>query len=309
VPGPAAATERWLPELADLDLRPTAELLGLFIDGELAALRVVRQRVDQLVPVVDAVAERFAAGGRIVYAGAGTPGRLGLLDAAECGPTFGLEPGRVTAVVAGGSQAATGAREDAEDHPEDGSSAVSALSLRPVDALIALSASGRTPFTLGAVGPAAAAGALTVAVVCDEATPLAAAVDLAVELPVGPELLAGSTRLKAGTVQKVVVNALSTLVMVRTGRTFGNLMVDLRASNAKLRDRARRIVSSATGTDLAAAGLLLDAAGGEVKTAIVTGLTGEPPASAREKLARHGGRVREAAATGRRSDETKPCRP
>ncbi|MFY9928262.1 MAG: N-acetylmuramic acid 6-phosphate etherase, partial [Streptosporangiaceae bacterium] len=167
MPG-SAATERWRPELADLDLRPTGELLGLFVDGELAALQALRQRLDQLIPVVDALAERFAAGGRIVYAGAGTPGRLGLLDAAECGPTFGLEPGRITAVVAGGPQAIASAREDAEDHPEDGRSAVRALSLRPVDALIALSASGRTPFTLGAAGAAAAAGALTVAVVCDE---------------------------------------------------------------------------------------------------------------------------------------------
>jgi N-acetylmuramic acid 6-phosphate etherase len=299
-PGSAAATERWLAELADLDLRPTDELLGLFVDGELAALQALRQRLDQLVPVVDALAERFAAGGRMVYAGAGTPGRLGLLDAAECGPTFGLEPGRVTAVVAGGSSAATGAREDAEDDPEAGRAAVRALSLRPADALIALSASGRTPFTLGAAGAAAAAGALTVAVVCDEGTPLAAAADLPVEVPVGPEVLAGSTRLKAGTVQKVVVNALSTLVMVRTGRTFGNLMVDLRAANAKLRDRARRIVASATGTDLATAGQLLGAADGEVKTAIVAGLTGEPPAVARARLARCGGRVREAADIGRR---------
>jgi N-acetylmuramic acid 6-phosphate etherase len=299
-PGSAAATERWLAELADLDLRPTDELLGLFVDGELAALQALRQRLDQLVPVVDALAERFAAGGRMVYAGAGTPGRLGLLDAAECGPTFGLEPGRVTAVVAGGSSAATGAREDAEDDPEAGRAAVRALSLRPADALIALSASGRTPFTLGAAGAAAAAGALTVAVVCDEGTPLAAAADLPVEVPVGPEVLAGSTRLKAGTVQKVVVNALSTLVMVRTGRTFGNLMVDLRAANAKLRDRARRIVASATGTDLATAGQLLGAADGEVKTAIVAGLTGEPPAVARARLARCGGRVRAAADVGRR---------
>jgi len=296
----SAGTEKWLPELADLDLQPTAALLRLFVDGELAALEVLRQRLDQLVPVVDAVAARFAAGGRIVYAGAGTPGRLGLLDAAECGPTFSLSPERVTAVVAGGSPAATGAREDAEDHAEDGRSAVSALALHPADALIAVSASGRTPFTLGAVGPARAAGALTVAVVCDEGTPLAAAVDLTVELPLGPELLAGSTRLKAGTVQKVVVNALSTLVMVRTGRTFGNLMVDLRAANAKLRDRARRIVASATATDLATAEQLLGATGGEVKTAIVTGLTGEPPAAARARLARCGGRVRDALGAGRR---------
>lgn len=162
-PGSAAATERWLAELADLDLRPTAELLGLFIDGELAALQALRQRLDQLVPVVDALAGRFAAGGRMVYAGAGTPGRLGLLDAAECGPTFSLEPGRVTAVVAGGRHGAAGAREDAEDDLEDGRAAVSALALGPVDALIALSASGRTPFTLGATTAAAAAGALTVA--------------------------------------------------------------------------------------------------------------------------------------------------
>ena len=221
----------------------------------------------------------------MIYAGAGTPGRLGLLDAAECGPTFGLAPGRVIAVVAGGPRTAAGAREDAEDDLEDGRTAVSALSLRPADALIALSASGRTPFTLGAAAAAAGAGALTVAV-CDEGTPLAAAVDLPVEVPTGPELLAGSTRLRAGTVQKVVVNALSTLVMVRTGRTFGNLMVDLRAANAKLRDRARRIVASATGTDPATAGRLLGAADGEVKTAIVAGLTGELPAAARARLAR-----------------------
>ena len=296
----SAATERWLSEFADLDLRPTAELLGLFIEGELAALRALQQRLGQLIPVVDALAGRFAAGGRMVYAGAGTAGRLGLLDAAECGPTFGVGPDRVTAVVAGGSPASARAVEGAEDRPDDGHAAVAALSLHPTDALIAVSASGRTPFTLGAARAGAAAGALTAAVVCDEDTPLAAAVDMAVELPVGPEFLAGSTRLKAGTVQKVVLNALSTLVMVRTGRTFGNLMVDLRAVNAKLRDRARRIVALATATDVAAAGQLLDAADGEVKTAIVAGLTHQPPAEARARLARCGGRVREAAGLGRR---------
>ncbi len=295
-PAATTTTEGWRPDLADLDQRPTPELLELFVDGERAALDALRSRLDQLVPVVDALAGRFTAGGRLVYAGAGTAGRLGLLDAVECGPTFSVGPQRVSAVVAGGAAAAGGADEDAEDDDAAGSQTISSLGVGPVDAVVGVSASGSTPFTIGAVRAAAAAGALTVAVACNEDTPLAAAAELAVEVPVGPELLAGSTRLKAATVQKVVLNALSTLVMVRAGRTFGNLMVELRATNTKLRQRARRIVALATGSDDVTAQRLLDAAGNDVKTAIVCGLTGVEPQAARARLDRAGGRVRDATA-------------
>lgn len=301
---PAGAdTETWRPELADLDERPLEEQLALFVDEELGALRALRGHLGPLARAVEQAAVRFAAGGRLVYAGAGTSGRLALLDAVECGPTFGLGPDRVTALLAGGTDAFTGAREDAEDDETAGRRDVEALRLGADDTFVAVSASGGTPYTLAAARAARQTGAFVVGLACNAATPLGREVDVAVEVPVGPALLAGSTRLAAGTVQKVLLNALSTLVMVRTGRTYGNLMVDLRPTNTKLRDRARRLVSTIAGVDAVSAERLLADSDGEVKTAVLSSATGLPPDRARDLLARHHGRLRAALQTSPRAQE------
>lgn len=293
----AADTESRRPDLGDLDERPLDEVVALFVDEEIAALQVLRGSLGPLTLAIEETATRFAAGGRLVYAGAGTSGRLAQLDAAECGPTFGLGPDRVLAVTAGGPDSFRTAVEDAEDDEPAARADVEALGLGPTDSFVALSASGRTPYTVEAARAARSSGAFVVGIACNVASPLAREVDIAVEAPVGPALLAGSTRLAAGTVQKVLLNALSTLVMMRTGRTYGNLMVDLHATNAKLRERARRLVSTIASVDDDTAARLLSTSDGEVKTAVVVSATGLPPDGARELLSRHGGRLRAALQT------------
>src|SRR5437764_214055 len=231
--------------------------------------------------------------GRIVYVGAGTAGRMGVLDAAECGPTFNAAE-TVIALMAGGPDALTTPKEGAEDDAAAGAAELGALGVGPADAVVGISASGRTPYVLGALGAARAAGALTVGLSCHPGSLASAAADHAVEVVVGPEVIAGSTRLKAGAAQKLVLNTISTVVMIRLGRTYGNLMVDVRAGSEKLVDRARRIVATATGRPPAEAAAALDAADGEVKTAIVALLAGVDPAAARQRLDRAGGVVRRA---------------
>jgi N-acetylmuramic acid 6-phosphate etherase len=287
-------TERRAPALADLDLLDTLDLVERINDEDASVAPAVRAAAPALAAAVDVVAARLAAGGRLVYVGAGSSGRLALVDAVECGPTFGLEPGRVVAVVAGGAGAQAEAQEAAEDDARAGAEDVAALSASRADVVVALSASGCTPYTLAAAGTARAAGAFVVAVTCAEATPLEAAADLAVVVPVGPEVIAGSTRMKAGTAQKLVLNTLSTGAMVRLGRTYGNLMVDVVASNEKLRLRAQRAVAAAAGVDDAEAASALRAAGGEPKTAIVALRLGLDPTEARARLAAADGVVRRA---------------
>lgn len=277
---------------AELDLQPTAALVARFLDGEVFGLQALQAVAPQLRAAVDAVAARFERGGRLVYVGAGTAGRLGWLDAVECVPTFDLEPGRVIALLAGGPRALLEPVEGGEDDPVAARQDISRVQVCPGDAVVAISASGATPYTLAAAKAARGVGALTVAVVANPHTPLAAAADLAVEAMVGPELVAGSTRLKAGTAQKVALNALSTLVMIRCGRTYGDLMVDLRATNDKLRNRARRVVAAAADTDEQQAARLLHEADGEVKTAIVMAMRDLDPVTARDALRRHHGRLR-----------------
>ena len=189
----------------------------------------------------------MSSGGRLLYVGAGTSGRLALVDAAECVPTFGVPPTTVVAIVAGGAHAHAIAQESAEDDEEAGAADLIAVGVGPNDAVVGISAGGRTPYVLAALAAARAAGALTVALVCAAGSPIGAAADLEVVTPVGPEVIAGSTRMKAGTAQKLALNTISTVAMVQLGRTYGNLMVDVVASNEKLRNRARRAVAAATG--------------------------------------------------------------
>jgi N-acetylmuramic acid 6-phosphate etherase len=288
-------TERVRPELADLDLRPTQELVRLMASEEATVAAAVRRAAPDIAGAIDAIVARLTdrPEGRIVYVGAGTAGRMGVLDAAECGPTFSAAD-KVVALMAGGPDAITKPKEGAEDDPAAGADELLALGVGPSDAVVGISASGRTPYVLGALGAAREAGALTVGLSCHPGSLVSAAADHAVEVVVGPEVIAGSTRLKAGAAQKLVLNTISTVVMVRLGRTLGNLMVDVRAGSAKLVDRARRIVATAAGCTPAEAAAALEAANGEVKTAIVSLLANVDPATARLRLEQSGGVVRRA---------------
>ena len=236
----------------------------------------------------------FHCGGRLIYVGAGTSGRLGILDAAECPPTFNIPPGQVVALIAGGSEAMSRAVEEAEDDEGRGRADMAALDAGPDDVVVGISASGHTPYVLGAVAEARARGAFTIGLTCNRPSPLGRMVDLEIAPIVGPEAIAGSTRMKAGTAQKMVLNMLSTASMILLGKTYGNLMVDVVATNAKLRARAVRIVALATGLGREEAKALLERCDGEAKTAIVAGLAGVSPEEARRRLARTGGRVRQA---------------
>jgi N-acetylmuramic acid 6-phosphate etherase len=288
-------TEQVRPELADLDLRPTQELVRLMAAEEAAVAAAVRRAAPEIAAAIDAIVARLTdrSEGRIVYVGAGTAGRMGVLDAAECGPTFNAAE-KFIALMAGGPQAVTKPKEGAEDDPAAGAAELLALGVGAADAVVGISASGRTPYVLGALGAAREAGALTVGLSCHPGSLVSGAADHPVEVVVGPEVIAGSTRLKAGAAQKLVLNTISTVVMIRLGRTFGNLMVDVRAGSEKLVDRARRIVITAAGVTPDVAAAALEAANGEVKTAIVSLLTGVDAAAARHRLERSGGVVRRA---------------
>jgi N-acetylmuramic acid 6-phosphate etherase len=283
-------TEQRDPAGADIDLLPTRRLVELVNDQDATVAARVREAAVEIAAAVDLIAERLRGGGRLIYAGAGTAGRMGVLDASECGPTFGTD--RVVAVVAGGPAAITEASEGAEDDEAAGAEALADVTA--ADAVVGISASGRTPYVLGALRHARAAGAATVAVASNPGSPAAALADVAIEVVTGPEFIAGSTRMKAGTAQKLVLNTLSTLVMVRLGKTYGNLMVDLRADNAKLAARAERIVVLATGCSDGEARAALREAGGEVKPAILALLSGAPVAEARLQLDAAGGNLRAA---------------
>ena len=261
-------------------------------DEDATVPAAVRAAASSLAAAIDAFVERLERGGRLIYVGAGSSGRLALVDAAECGPTFGVPPGQVLAVIAGGTNAVAVAQEAAEDDSGAGSADLTAVDVGADDAVVALSASGGTPYVLGAARAARAAGALTVGVVCARDSELGRLVDHEVAAVVGPEVIAGSTRMKAGTAQKLILNTISTVSMVRLGKTFGNLMVDLVASNAKLRARARRAVALATRASEEQVETALEAAGGDAKVAIVSLLSGLDAEGARSRLQAAGGVVR-----------------
>ena len=250
------------------------------------------QQLDAIAVAVERIAEALRKGHRLFYVGAGTSGRLGVLDAAECPPTFGTDPEMVQGIIAGGPVALTRAVEGAEDDAAAGRRDLEARGVGAGDVVVALSASGRTPYCLGALELAKEVGAFTVAVTCNPGSAMGAVADLAIEVVVGPEVLAGSTRMKAGTAQKMVLNMLSTAAMVRLGKCYGNLMVDVRPTNEKLVERARRIVMRVVGCDYETAAGLLERSGNQVKVAIVMGVTGLDAAAARQRLEEHGGFVR-----------------
>jgi N-acetylmuramic acid 6-phosphate etherase len=279
---------------SDLDLRSTAELVELMNREDATVAGAVGAARDEIAAVVDEIVERLRRGGRLIYAGAGSSGRLAEVDADECEATFSTRPGQVVAVVAGSDAASPLESAAAEDDAAAGASAIESLAAGGDDAVIAISASGRTPYALGAAAAAAQAGAFTASVVCVLESELAAATDLAIEVVVGPEVLAGSTRLKAGTAQKLVLNTLSTVSMIRLGKTYGGLMVDVVPANDKLRARAVRIVAVATGASPEAVEEALAAAGGEPKVAILSLLAGVDADEARTRLAAASGNLRHA---------------
>ncbi|MGH3309850.1 MAG: N-acetylmuramic acid 6-phosphate etherase [Streptomyces sp.] len=268
-------TEAFRSELSDIDQLPTLEIARIMQGEDATVPSAVAAQLPRIATAIDATAERMARGGRLVYAGAGTAGRMGVLDASECPPTFNTDPTAVVGLIAGGPGALITSVEGAEDSKELAAADLDELHLTAADTVVGISASGRTPYAVGAVEHARDAyGALTIGLSCNANSPLAAAADHGLEIVVGPELLTGSTRLKAGTAQKLVLNMLSTITMIRLGKTYGNLMVDLRASNEKLRARSRRIVSLATGAGDETIEAALTQADDEVKTAILIVLAG-----------------------------------
>ncbi|WP_327369071.1 N-acetylmuramic acid 6-phosphate etherase [Streptomyces sp. NBC_01217] len=263
-------TEAFRPELAEIDRLDTLEIARIMNGEDQSVPAAVAARLPEIAAAIDGTAERMARGGRLIYAGAGTAGRLGVLDASECPPTFNTDPSEVVGLIAGGPSAMVKAVEGAEDSKELAAADLDALDLTANDTVVGISASGRTPYAIGAVEHARTRGALTIGLSCNADSALAAAAEHGIEVVVGPELLTGSTRLKAGTAQKLVLNMLSTITMIRLGKTYGNLMVDVRASNEKLRARSRRIVSLATGASDEEIEAALAATDGEVKNAILT---------------------------------------
>ena len=291
---PEPVTEQRADDLADIDLASTHDLVEIINDGDATVAAAVRGASRELARAIDAIVERLEHGGRLVYVGAGTSGRLAFVDAVECGPTFGVAPELVVAIVAGGASAHAVAQEAAEDDADAGRQDLLDVSVGGDDAVVLLSASGSTPYVLGAARAAHEAGALTVGVVCAEGSELETLVEHAIVAVVGPEVIAGSTRMKAGTAQKLVLNTISTVTMVRLGRTYGNLMVDVVASNEKLRARARRAVALATGAANGEVEAALEQADGDAKVAIVALLADVDAQSARARLDAAGGRVRRA---------------
>ncbi len=273
---------------ARLDQMSTLDMLAVINDEDALVAQAVRAQLPAIAAVVDAVAERFGRGGRLFYMGAGTSGRLGVLDASECPPTFSVGADLVQGIIAGGDRALRLSSEHSEDSAEEGARDLGAAGFatdRRPDTLVGIAASGRTPYVLGAMVEAKRRGGLTVGLSCVPGSALARAGEMAVTPATGPEVLTGSTRMKAGTATKLVLNMISTGAMVRTGATFGNLMVNVRPTNAKLVDRAERIVAEAAGCTRAAAAVALRQAGNEVKVAIAMLRLGIDRGNAEARLA------------------------
>jgi N-acetylmuramic acid 6-phosphate etherase len=290
----ALVSESRNPETMDLDALSTLEMVTRFNQQDATVAEAVKATLPQVAQAVDAAAEALLAGGRIVYMGAGTSGRLGILDAAECPPTFGVSHDLVVGLIAGGPGALLKAVEGAEDNPQFGEQDLRGINLEARDLVVGLAASGRTPYVLGGLAYARSCGCTTAAISCNPDSAIARAADIAISPVVGPEALTGSTRLKSGTAQKLVLNMLSTGAMVKFGKVFQNLMVDMKATNAKLVDRACRMLMEATGAPRERAEALLAQTDYEVKPAILMELAGLDAATARARLAEHRGYLRAA---------------
>ena len=291
-------TEQTNPASAGIDSRSTAEILRIINGQDAGVAAAVAAEIPRITEAVDAIVRAIGAGGRVFYLGAGTSGRLGVLDAAECSPTFGVSADLFQGVIAGGEPALARATEASEDNPDSGARDLAARGFQTADVLVGIAASGRTPYVLGAVEAARAMGAATVGISCTPDSELARSVDIAITPLPGPEIVAGSTRMRAGTATKLVLNMLSTATMIRLGYVYGNRMVNVKPTNAKLRDRAIRIVVEGGAVDGERAEALLDQAAGSVRTALVMARRGVSRAEAEELLDAAGGRV--SAAIGER---------
>ncbi|SHE25219.1 N-acetylmuramic acid 6-phosphate etherase [Actinomyces glycerinitolerans] len=287
-------TEQRNPASADLDRMSSLEIVTVMNKEDHKVADAVQQALPQIARAVDAVVAGLRSGGRLIYMGAGTSGRLGVLDAAECPPTFRTDPNLVVGLIAGGKGAMFTAVEGAEDSAELGVSDLNELQLTAQDVVIGVAASGRTPYVIGGLDRARELGATTISLACNTGARTSAHADIAIEIDNGPEVITGSSRLKAGTSQKLVLNMISTAAMVRMGKVYGNLMVDVAPNNTKLIERAERIVMAAAGCGREQARAALRAAGGHAKTAIVMVIRGVDAAQARRALDAADGFVRAA---------------
>lgn len=309
---PSLTTEAVNPASTGIDELSPLEIVRLMNAEDAGVAAAVATQAEGIARAIDGVTGRLRGGGRLVYMGAGTSGRLGVLDAAECPPTFSTPPELVVGLIAGGPPALVRAVEGAEDDPDLGRRDLAAIGLSAADAVLGIATSGRTPYVMGGLAHGREVGALTIGLVCNDHSEMATLCDILIAPRVGPEVIAGSTRLKAGTATKMVLNMISTGTMVGLGKTYGNLMVDLRATNAKLLARTRRIVARLADVTEDEAERLLAACDGELKTAVVARLRGVEPAAARAILAAAAGRLRQAVAPSPSADAEGaghgPCR-
>ena len=287
-------TERRNPRTMELDTMSELEIVTAMNDEDARVPLAIAKKLPEIAQAARWAVEAFQQGGRLFYMGAGTSGRLGVLDAAECPPTFGVEPGMVVGLIAGGEKAFIKAVEGAEDSRELGRQDLESHQLTQKDFVIGIAASGRTPYVLGGLAYAKELGCRTAAIACNPGSAIGKAADLAIEVEVGPEVLTGSTRLKSGTAQKLILNMISTTSMVRMGKAYQNLMVDVMQTNEKLHTRAENIVMDATGVERSEARSAIDAAGGSVKCAITMLLANCSAQEARSRLEAAGGHVRTA---------------
>lgn len=296
-------TESRNPVSEAIDRLDAAGIAVMMNAEDAKAVAAVTDALPSIARTIEVVAERFRRGGRLIYTGAGTSGRLGVLDAAECPPTFSTPPSMVVGLIAGGATALTRAVEGAEDSPDAGAADLDAIGCAADDVVIGIATSGRTPYVLGAVTHARKRGAFTVGLACNQPSLLGALVDIEIALLVGPEIIAGSTRLKAGTATKLVLNMITTGSMVLLGKTFGNRMIDLQPTNEKLRIRTRRMLRELTGVDDAEARALLDATAGRLKPALVMALAGVDATQAMNLLDAHEGQVGAAVRASKGDDQ------
>jgi len=287
-------TEQNNPESVSIDQMDPIQIAMLMNREDLKVVAAVEKVLPDIARAIEIVTERVQAGGRLIYIGAGTSGRLGVLDASECPPTFNTPPALVVGLIAGGHRALTNAIEGAEDNRQAGEEDLRGVDVDAKDVVCGIATSGRTPYVLGGLAYGRSLGAATLGVTCNAVSELSEVSDVLIAPVVGPEILSGSTRLKAGTATKMVLNMISTGTMIRIGKTYGNWMVDLRATNVKLKDRSIRIVSGITGLDRERAESLLARCDGEVKTAIVSQALGVDKIEAQRRLKVAGGRLRTA---------------
>jgi len=297
-------TEQIDSTLSNLDSLTPRELLNAFNKADTEVPKAVSKEVGAIERALLLIVERLRQGGRLIYVGAGTSGRLGVLDASECGPTFSVGSNLVIGLIAGGDTALRNPVEGAEDDSEGAVSQLVSLDLNRKDAVVGIAASGRTPFVCGALKYARQVGSLTVALSSNKNSLIGEISDVKIEIDTGPEVLSGSTRMKSGTAQKLVLNMLSTGSMVLLGKTFGNLMVDLQVNNLKLRDRALRIISTATGCSMERSEELLELSGNRVKVAILIELLGASRAEAEQSLTVAGGQIRKALKHGNQAENS-----